>query len=232
MRIVLIPGFTQSASAWDATRAALPAEQPSIALELPDGQDFVATARALGDAGGPAMYVGYSLGGRLGLRLALDWPDLVEALVLVSATPGIEDEVERAKRRAADEALARDVEHDGVEGFIDRWLAQPLFASLPSAASGRSERIRANTVTRLAHQLRVLGQGVQEPLWERLGDVEMPVALVTGLADTKYDAIAEAMFERLGDCVHVRLDAGHAVPLEAPDALAELLVTFVYDVTE
>ena len=231
MRIVLVPGFTQSASAWDATLAALPAEYASVALDLPEGLDFVATAHALGDAGGRAMYVGYSLGGRLSLRLALDRPDLVEALVLVSATPGIEDEVERAARRAADDALARDAEQSGVEGFIDRWLAQPLFASLPLDASGRAERIRANTVARLTHQLRALGQGVQEPLWERLEEVEMPVALVTGLADTKYDAIAEAMFERLDDCVHVRLDAGHAVPLEAPDALAELLVTFVHDVS-
>ncbi len=231
MRIVCVPGFTQSAATWDATRAALPAEHVSVALELPDGLDFVATAHALGEGGGRAMYVGYSLGGRLCLRLASDRPELVEALVLVSATPGIEDDAERAARRESDEQLAREVERDGVEAFIDRWLAQPLFATLPADAAGRDQRIRANTPARLAHQLRALGQGAQEPLWERLEEIELPVALVTGLADAKYDAIAEAMFERLDDCLHVRLDAGHAVPLEQPAALADLLVRFVHDVT-
>lgn len=232
MRIVFVPGFTQSAMAWDATRAALPAEHVSVALEVPDTLDFVATAHALGDAGGRSMYVGYSLGGRLCLRLASDRPELVEALVLVSATPGIEDDAERATRRSSDDELARDIERDGVAAFIDRWLAQPLFATLPADAAGRDERIRANTAARLAHQLRALGQGAQEPLWERLEEIELPVALVTGLEDAKYDAIAEATFERLDDCVHVRLDAGHAVPLEQPAALAHFVVAFAHDVTE
>ena len=40
---------------------------------------------------------------------------------------------------------------------------------------------------RLTHQLRVLGQGVQEPSnWERLGELHMPVLLIAGGLDTKY----------------------------------------------
>src|SRR5688500_933322 len=67
---------------------------------------FEETAGALGEAGGAATYVGYSLGGRLCLRLAADHPELVQSLVLVGASPGLADGEERAARRAADEALA------------------------------------------------------------------------------------------------------------------------------
>src|SRR5262249_2538161 len=151
-----------------------------------DGLDFVATARALGDAGGRATYVGYSMGGRLCLQLALDRPDVVERLVLISATAGIASEAERAARRAEDEALAAQLARVGVDAFLEQWLRQPMFASLDPEAAGLDDRKRANTVARLTHQLVTLGQGVQEPLWDRLGELEMPVALIAGERDERY----------------------------------------------
>ena len=50
----------------------------------------------IADAGGPGTYVGYSMGGRFCLHAALARPDLVERLVLISATAGIDDADERA----------------------------------------------------------------------------------------------------------------------------------------
>src|SRR5688500_19543309 len=91
---------------------------------------FEETAAAIGEAGGTATYVGYSMGGRLCLRLAVDRPDLVQSLVLVGASPGLADAGERAARQAADEALAAEIERTGTEAFIERWLAQPMFSTL------------------------------------------------------------------------------------------------------
>ena len=71
-------------------------------------------------------------------------PDLVERLVLVSASPGLASDAERAERRAADERLADEIERDGVDAFLERWLALPLFARLPPDAAGLDDR-RANT---------------------------------------------------------------------------------------
>jgi 2-succinyl-6-hydroxy-2,4-cyclohexadiene-1-carboxylate synthase len=230
--MVFVPGFTQTAAIWDAVRGSLPASLDTVALELPDGLDYTATAAALGAAGGQAVYVGYSLGGRLCLALALARPDLVEALVLVSASPGIEDEPMRAARRAADEELARSIERDGADAFLERWLAQPLFATLPRTVAGAAARLGAGHEAQLAHQLRALGQGVQPAVWERLEELTMPVALLTGLADTKYDAIAEAMFDRIDDCLHLRLEGGHSLPLEQPRAVARALESFAHDVSE
>lgn len=222
MRIVLVPGFTQTARSWDPVVAALRGSRDTAALDVPTGLGFVETAHALGDAGGTATYVGYSAGGRLCLRLALDRPELIERLVLVSSSPGIADPTERAARRETDEQLAQQIEGDGLDAFLERWLAQPLFASLPGDAAGLEARERDPAV--LTHALRMLGQGAQEPVWDRLGELRKALDLVVGALDGKYTDIARAMAPRVGAArVHVLGGAGHALPLEQPEALADLL---------
>jgi 2-succinyl-6-hydroxy-2,4-cyclohexadiene-1-carboxylate synthase len=218
----LVHGFTQTERSWDPVPVA-----DAVALRVPADLDFVATAHALGDAGGRASYVGYSMGGRLGLQLALDRPELVDRLVLVSASPGITDVADRAARRESDEALARDIERDGVDAFLERWLAQPLFATLPSEQAGLDERRAANTVERLRHQLRALGQGAQPDNWPRLGELQMPVLLIAGALDAKYVDIAGRMGDAIADArVEVVDGAGHACHLERPEAVAQLLASW------
>lgn len=223
--MVLVHGFTQTAASWQPVLDALAPGVDALAVEVPGGHDFETTSTMLGLRSGAATYVGYSMGGRLCLALALDRPDIVEELVLVSASPGIADPRERESRRIADERLALDVERDGIDAFLDRWLAQPMFASLSREAAGMDDRRRGNSVERITHQLRALGQGAQPSLWERLPALEMPVVLVTGAYDRKYRDIAADMAARIGDNARtVTVDnAGHALHLEQPAALARLL---------
>jgi 2-succinyl-6-hydroxy-2,4-cyclohexadiene-1-carboxylate synthase len=192
---------------------------------IPQAPDFVATAREL-DLG-PAEYVGYSMGGRLCLQLALDRPEVVERLVLVSASPGIADDADRAARRAADEHLAQSIERGGVDAFLERWVAQPLFATLPRDRAGIAERGAGNTVESLTHQLRVLGQGAQPSNWDRLASLAAPTLLIVGELDPKYVDIAHRMAAAIPDAhVEVIADAGHACHLERPDAVAHLLASW------
>jgi 2-succinyl-6-hydroxy-2,4-cyclohexadiene-1-carboxylate synthase len=225
--LVLVHGFTQTPTSWapvgDLLDGLLDGSVHTPAVG--EGADFVSVAHALDD--GAATYVGYSQGGRLCLQLALDRPEVVQRLVLVSASPGIADAEERAARRAADDRLAAEIERDGVHAFLERWLAQPLFATLPRERSGLDDRRAANTVEGLAFQLRVLGQGVQPSNWQRLGEVAMPVLLIVGELDTKYVDIAHRMAERIADArVEVIPNAGHACHLEQPDHVAHLLASF------
>jgi 2-succinyl-6-hydroxy-2,4-cyclohexadiene-1-carboxylate synthase len=223
--MVFVHGFTQAGSSWKPVIELLPPDVEAVAVDVPDGLDFAATATAIARAGGRAIYVGYSMGGRLCQQLALNQPEQVTGLVLVSASPGIADTVERAARRKSDEQLARDIEHDGVDAFLERWLALPIFASLPADAARLDER-RANTVARLAHQLRELGQGAQPSLWDRLPQLRGPVHLVTGGLDTKYTRLATEVSRRVP---HARVStvpgAGHAVHLEQPAAVAHLITS-------
>jgi 2-succinyl-6-hydroxy-2,4-cyclohexadiene-1-carboxylate synthase len=231
--LVLVPGFTQTAAAWDAVVARLPADAGPVPVDVPTGLGFAETAADIGARGGRAVYAGYSMGGRLCLRLALDRPDLVRGLVLFSASPGIADDAERAARREADEKLAREIERDGVDAFLERWLRQPLFSTLPDDAAGVDVRRRGNTVTTLTHALRALGPGTQEPLWDRLGDLEPPFVPAAGVLDEKYVDIAFAMAERVGTGVHPVLigGAGHAVHLENPEGVASLLRRVAHDLS-
>lgn len=234
-RVVLVHGFTQTLVSWDPLADALADTFQVVRVDLPghggSGSvelNFAETAAALGDAGGTATYVGYSMGGRLCLRLAVDRPDLVQALVLVGASPGLADTGERAARRDADEALAADIERQGTAAFLEHWLAQPLFATFTPTPEDLAAR-RANASGGLAAALRRLGTGVQEPLWSRLGELAMPILAVAGQEDVRYARVAEEMAEGIGLNAQVVAiaGAGHAAHLERPASFARLLSAFL-----
>ena len=234
-RLVLVHGFTQTLRTWDAIAATLADTFQVVRVDLPGhgGSSsvelgFAETAAAIGDAGGTATYVGYSMGGRLCLRLAVDRPDLVRALVLVGASPGLADEGERSARRVSDEALADEIERIGTAAFLERWLAQPLFSTL-QPDPGDLEARRANTPAGLAAALRRLGTGVQEPLWDRLGELKMPVLAMAGQDDARYIRLAERTAAAIGANAQVvaLAGAGHAAHLERPAGFCRLLAAFL-----
>jgi 2-succinyl-6-hydroxy-2,4-cyclohexadiene-1-carboxylate synthase len=232
--LVLLHGFTQTRQSWRLTAAGLRDRYRVLAPDLPGHgaaaarpASFAACAaylRALAVDPPDARFTlcGYSMGGRIALHAALTLGDRVERLVLVGASPGLADPAEREARRVADEALAARIEAIGVEAFAREWGAQPLFAGQPErvAAAAHADRLR-NTPAGLAAALRGLGTGVMEPLWDRLGELTIPVTLVVGERDDKFRAIAERMAGAIPDAhVVVVPGAGHAVHLERPDVIA------------
>ena len=238
-RLILVHGFTQTAASWDAIEYRLTAlGHDVVALDAPGHGAHHDThvglwkgADLLAAEGGRGTWVGYSMGGRLSLHVALAHPDNVERLVLIGATPGLEGADERIERQASDELLAEELERDGLDAFLSRWLSQPLFATLPEDSAGLDAR-RRNTVAGLAAALRLMGTGAQDPLWERLHDIKCPVMLVTGSLDTKFTDIAQRMESQLPDAHIAALNGcGHAAHLEAPDAFVGVLDAFVNEPT-
>lgn len=238
-RVVLVHGFTQTGRSWDRLAGALSVRREVSCVDLPGhglsaGRQVGALTEAadlLGRTGGRAPYVGYSLGGRTCLQLALDRPELVERLVLVGTSAGIEDVDERRRRRLADEALADELEGAGPEGlepFLDRWLAGPLFAHLTAEQADLPAR-RANTPAGLAASLRSCGAGAMAPLWDRLTTLSMPVLVVAGEHDERYARLAERLAGAIGKNATVALvpGAGHAVPFEAPGPFLGLVEAFL-----
>ncbi len=234
--VVALHGFTQTGSSWSRLGQAL--DRTIVAPDLPGHgaasserpPDLWGAAELVADrarAAGPAVWVGYSLGGRVLLHLALRHPQLVHALVLVSTTAGIEDNSERSARRVADNALADRIEIVGVDAFIDEWLAQPLFAGLVSTANDLAAR-RSNTAAGLAHSLRTVGTGTQEPLWGRLAEITVPTLVVTGIDDAKFTALGGRLATALPHAHHVQIaNAGHACAAQQPDEFARVVAQFI-----
>ena len=234
-KVVLVHGFTQTRRSWQPLLPRLASGRHVVAVDAPahgrSGNiraDLVEGAGLLGDRGGRAAYVGYSMGGRLTLHLALQRPELVERVVLVGATGGLDREDERAARRTGDEALARDLERDGLDAFLERWLANPLFATLPKEAAAVEDR-RENTVEGLADSLRRTGTGSQRPLWDDLRELRMPALLVVGERDEKFTGLAHRLADAWGGPARVTVieGAGHACHLERPDAFLDAVEPFL-----
>jgi 2-succinyl-6-hydroxy-2,4-cyclohexadiene-1-carboxylate synthase len=233
--VVLLHGFSGTRRAWDGVSARLdPERYRPLALDLPGHGaaaghpppiTFDACVRAV-LAASPERFAlgGYSLGGRVALHVALAAPARVARLILVGANPGIEDPAERAARLAADERLARRLESEPFEEFIESWRAQPLFAADPPAVGelARADQ-RRNDPRALAAAMRGLSVGAMEALWGRLAELPMPVTLVAGDRDERFLALSRRALPLLREGSLTVLRGGHSLALEDPDGLAATL---------
>lgn len=237
--LVLLHGFTQTRRSWDPFLVALERkaamERPVVRVDLPGhgksgdiAADLASTADLVIETCGRGIYCGYSMGGRIALHCALQHAEDVAALVAIGATAGIEDAVERRERRIADEALADSIEDIGVDAFIEKWLAQPMFAGLERSENDLAERL-ANSASGLAESLRLSGTGTQTPLWSRLTELRMPVLLLAGSLDVKFSVLGERMASSIGpNAAFVSVPgSGHAAHLESPDGVASTVRAFL-----
>ena len=109
----------------------------------------------------------------------------IRRLVLIGATGGIEDPAARAGRRQADETTAAALEASGdVDAFIARWVSGPMFARLADAA--QTVERRRNSAAGLASSLRLAGTGTQEPLWDRIPKLAVPLLALAGTDDSRF----------------------------------------------
>ena len=143
--LLLIHGFTGRGTSWGRHATAFARHRRVISVDLPGhGRSGIpsdpgraSVERTADDLAvilgrvraAPADVIGYSLGARVALRLAIVHPGAIRRLVLESPSAGLPTEPERRARRAADAALADRLERDGIEAFVDEWERQPVFAS-------------------------------------------------------------------------------------------------------
>jgi 2-succinyl-6-hydroxy-2,4-cyclohexadiene-1-carboxylate synthase len=224
--LVLLHGFTQTRQSWRRTVQALQGRYRAITPDLPGhGQSSqrpasFAAAGAYVRALEPEILVGYSMGGRIALHAAFTVKP--QRLILIGASPGLQDAGERAQRKQQDDALADRIEQIGIEAFAIEWGSQPHFEGQPERvrSAAYADRLR-NTPHGLAAALRGLGTGVMDPLWDRLPELDLPVTLIAGERDEKFRAIAERMRERLPQAdLTIVPGAGHAAQLERPELVA------------
>ena len=233
-------GFTETDESWAETLAR---DIPALRCPLLPGHGGKPCPPALDPArlaadlvasfpDKPIDLLGYSMGGRLAINLALAYPQRIRRLVLVSCHAGIRDAHERAQRRRRDESLAQVLEEDGIGPFMAWWETQRALRPYEPFPAAVAESVRARRLNQdpvgLAACLRALGGGAMDPAWNRLGELRMPVLLISGAADARYmrnmDEMAAAIPDHRREIV---LRSGHAVHRERPQVVAQMVGAFL-----
>jgi 2-succinyl-6-hydroxy-2,4-cyclohexadiene-1-carboxylate synthase len=222
-----VHGFTQTGKSWVAAAQAM-GDSTNTFVDAPDHGESQGISLSLQETGDELadiafgkVLIGYSMGARMALHAAIQHPYAMTGLVLVSGTPGIEDDSERAARVQADEVLASRIESIGTPEFIQEWIRHPLFAKSKFSNEEIQDRSR-NTPASLATSLRKCGTGQQEPLWVHLQEINIPVLLICGARDEKFTEIAKRMNQLMPHSTLRILDkAGHNAHLDQPEAFAQ-----------
>jgi 2-succinyl-6-hydroxy-2,4-cyclohexadiene-1-carboxylate synthase len=243
--LLMLHGFTGSIDSWQGIRDRLSEHFTVISVDIiGHGQSSAPPAAgrySIPDAVrdllelldrlqiGSCNVLGYSMGGRVALHLALKAPDRVRKLILESAAPGIEDSTERARRMESDEQQARMIEEQGLEAFVNFWESIPLFRSQRQLSPDVRQRQRQMRLEQrpegLANSLRGMGAGVMEPVGDRLSNLSMPVLYLAGEYDEKYCEIGRFMCARIPDARYTEIPgAGHTIHLEQPDAYVATVI--------
>lgn len=238
--LVCFHGFSESESTWDGIeipgyrliridsighgRSARPMELTPYTLSqmLSDLHRVIYAV-----AGERYALMGYSMGARLALLYALEYPEEVTHLVLESGSVGIEDETERQERYAADRVLANRIREHDLQWFSETWAKLAIFQtqqSLPTKVQQQIQRRRLlNSPHALAFTLEGSGQGSMPYVGHRLLELTMPVCYISGELDSKYTAIGAQYF---GDIHRIVSKVGHNVHVEAPEAYRQILKQF------
>lgn len=243
--IVFLHGFTGSTNTWRKVVSQLPTTVRCIAVDLtghgktaaPATVNFYSMAFQV-----ELLYelfrhlqletfslVGYSMGGRVALSYAVNYPSDIEHLLLESASPGLLDEQQRSIRKQADDALAEKILAHGIESFVNKWEKIPLFVSQKNLPAEVQQEIRYERMQQreagLANSLRGMGTGVMPALWGKpLAKLTMPVTLVTGQLDEKFVQLNIEMQKQIEKANHLIIPAvGHAIHVENPTKFATIV---------
>ncbi|WP_232319205.1 2-succinyl-6-hydroxy-2,4-cyclohexadiene-1-carboxylate synthase [Sporosarcina ureae] len=246
--IVMLHGFTGSTATWQETIEQLVTDYHVVAIDLighgkteaPETitrykmeeqiKDLYEVLQKL-EIEKPIL-LGYSMGGRVALGYTATYPEKVTSLVLESSSPGLRTSEQRLARRTADNKLADKIEQQGMPEFVDFWQEIPLFHTQKKLSESQRQAVRNERLcqrpTGLANSLRGIGTGSQPSYWQTLEQLSLPVLLVTGSEDEKFETIAQEMMKNLPNARHETIkNAGHAIHVEKPQQFATMIKSFL-----
>ena len=238
--LVCFHGFSESGSTWDGI------EVPGYRLIRIDSMGHGRSARPMdlgaytlpqmlrdlhrviyAVAGERYVLMGYSMGARMALLYALEYPEEMTHLVLESGSVGIEDEGERQDRYVADQGLAERIRAHDITWFSETWAKLDIFKTQQGLPAKVQQQIQGrrllNSPHALAFTLEGSGQGSMPYVGHRLSELTMPVCYISGELDTKYTAIGAQYF---GDVHRIVPQVGHNVHVEAPEAYRQIIEQF------
>ncbi|PID20672.1 2-succinyl-6-hydroxy-2,4-cyclohexadiene-1-carboxylate synthase [Sporosarcina sp. P3] len=246
--VVLLHGFTGSIATWQKTIEALMTDYYVIAVDLighgkteaPETMNRYKMEEQIKDLYEvlqkleieKTVVIGYSMGGRVALGFTAMYPEKVTSLVLESSSPGLRTSEQQLARRTADAKLADRIEQQGIIEFVDFWQEIPLFQSQKKLSASQQQAVRNERLNQrpigLANSLRGIGTGSQPSYWQSLEQLSLPVLLLTGSEDVKFESIAQEIMKSLPNAQHETIkDAGHAIHVEKPQQFVTMIKSYL-----
>ncbi len=246
--LILLHGFTGDASTWTTLVQQWRGKRKLVCIEIighgrTDSPDHMERYDILSVASDIKQIIdsfkwdkvdvlGYSMGGRLALSFAMEYPHKVRKLILESSSPGLKTEAERKKRQIQDEKLAQMILEQGVERFVEYWEDVPLFSSQKNLSIEKQQEIRKqrlqNSTVGLVNSLKGMGTGVQPSWWEKLCEFEVDSLLLTGSLDEKFCSIAEEMVSLMIKAEWIKVnESGHAIHVENSEKFGTIVDGFL-----
>jgi len=225
MTILLVPGYMADETLWDDLREPLAPFAPLVHADLRHDASLAAmAARALRDAPPSFILVGFSMGGYVAREIVRQAPGRVEALVLIAtSTRPDTDAVKQGKR-----AVARSAPSVSFAGLSRTAIASSL---QPSRADDESliERVRQMGVRLGPEAFR------HQSMVERPGDLHLLDAircptLIIAAGHDRLRSLKESQELHAGIAgsqFAVIEDSGHMIPIEAPQALGDVLAPWL-----
>ncbi len=187
------------------------------------------------------ILVGYSMGGRIAVRLAPMLGESLSGLVLESAGLGIKDTAERKNRCKMDVRYARKLIAQPMDVFFREWYNQEVFRGIKEHPDFRNflykkihkeedaaeipEHIRKKN---LAYSLVFSGNAFMPYSLEAVESLQIPILYLSGEQDKKYTALGESLAGKNPLLEHrVVPGAGHNIHAFYPEEYSRLLEEFV-----
>ncbi len=171
--------------------------------------------------------IGYSAGGRVALELKNRYPSDYEKVILISTNPGRLNDAEKKKRFEIDQEWIEKLKNQSLDLFLDEWYDQPLFSTLKKHSSFLSilERRKKQNSGQLARFLETysLSKKTSE-------EILTDAFWICGKEDLKYQKLYRKLIQLYK--IYTIENASHAVHLENPKALAQVLEEIISEYNE
>ena len=190
--ICALHGFLGEGSDWSRVKANLDQHQWLCPNLFSPGAKFDLTFSEVQKFAGKKIFVGYSLGGRIGLSLLEKRPLTFDHYIFVSVNPGFteEDKASREDRWRSDLEWSQKVSESNWESFTKFWNEQKVFAGSQIEPKRTFENYDLNSLRDSLLQWSLAKQPDRTPAIKANKD---RVTWVVGSRDEKFVSIAEKM---------------------------------------
>lgn len=214
--IVFIHGFLGCHRDWNSYFPHFEKDYNVIAVNLPGHgkMSFYPIENLCQSLRKKSHLVGYSLGGRIALKMITENPDFFSSAVIISAHPGLISEKERENKKIEEKKWIDLLKANDIDTFLKEWYSQPMFkgAYIPSY---RKEQNCKN----LLLAMKEFSPSIFPSYWDDLNHISIPITYVYGELDVRYQAV----YNKIEKTKILVKNAHHAIPLEKKGVCIQII---------